>query len=55
LHPRHSHTGSQPEYWSHKADGRDPISNEEDWKKSASEKQFAGTFPNEQIRVPEAK
>jgi hypothetical protein len=55
LHPKHSRKGSEPEYWSHKADSRDPISNEEDWKVRAQERQFQGTFPSEQLCSPEAK
>ncbi len=55
LHPKHSHAGSQPEYWSHKADGRDPITNEADWKKIANERRFEGAFPSEQLQAPDQK
>ncbi len=54
LHPKHSHKGSEPEYWSHKADGRDPISNEQDWRERAEQRKFQGTFPAEQLCSPEA-
>ncbi len=48
LHKKHSHNSSKAEYWSHKGEGRELVTNEQNWKQYAAPKQFAGEFPAEQ-------
>jgi hypothetical protein len=48
LHKKHSHGSAKAEYWSHKGDARELITNEQTWKQWCTQKQCAGEFPAEQ-------
>jgi len=48
LHKKHSHTSQKAEYWSHKEAARDPVSNEDNWKKLREERHCSVDFPDQQ-------
>jgi hypothetical protein len=54
LHPKHSHAKNAAEYWSHKESNREPIINEQDWRKFAEEHKFQGEFPEPQTAKSES-
>ena len=50
LHKKHSKCSTKAEYWSHKDSARDPVSDEEHWKKLVADKHFSGDFPDQQTK-----
>lgn len=50
LHKKHSHKNQSAEYWSHKGDGRDLITDEGSWKQIASQSKCTEEFPSEQVK-----
>ena len=48
LHKKHSHSTPKAEYWSHKGEARELVTNEQSWKQIAAPKHFEGEFPAEQ-------
>ena len=50
LHKKHSHSSARAEYWSHKGDGRELITDERSWQDWCAEKKYAPIFPAEQAQ-----
>lgn len=48
LHRKHSHQSPKPEYWSHKGQGRDLITDPDAFKKVLESKKCSVEFPEEQ-------
>ena len=46
LHPKHSKKNSQPEYYSHRAESKTVVTDENGWKAIAGEKKCDLQFPN---------
>jgi hypothetical protein len=50
LHSKHSHSSKKAEYWSHKGQGRELVTDPDAFKDVMAEKHFCGDFPEEQCK-----